>query len=862
MSEQRPEAGGAAQEQAPAASRPRLIDRLPLGDAALLDSGAVLDLFVGWVRECGIEPYPAQEEALLEIAAGRHVILSTPTGSGKSLVAQGLHWKALCEGRRSFYTAPIKALVNEKFFDLCEIFGPENVGMMTGDASINWAAPLVCCTQEVLANIALRRGSATDAPYVVMDEFHYYADRDRGAAWQIPLITLPRTTFLLMSATLGNVAPIAERLARFTGREVADVHSDERPVPLEYEYRETPLQETVEKLLEQDRAPVYIVNFTQREAAEVAGALTSARVAKREERRRISEALRGQRFDSPYGKEMKRILSHGIGLHHAGLLPKYRLLVEQLSQQGLLKVISGTDTLGVGVNVPIRTVLFTRLSKYDGEKVRMLSVRDFKQIAGRAGRKGFDERGWVVCQAPEHVIENKLAVQKRAARRGGRGRPVRKRAAPRGFVAWNAETFRQLVERPPETLESRFRVGHGMLVSLLQRSPEEAGPRGGYGAFAELVARSHEPPRCRRRLLREGAGLFRSLRNAGILRVEGGRVIVDEELQRDFSMHQTLSLYLVEALEALDATTPDYPLEVVSVVEAVLEDPVPILRAQARKARDALYARLKSQRVPYEERQARLERVTHPRPLAEFLEETFRIFALHHPWASREAIRPKSVAREMIEHYASFDDMVRRYGLQRVEGLLLRHLGQVLQALSQSVPDAAKTEELHDILAYLRALIRHVDSSLLHAWEERMQPATEGKIPEAEVPRSPVLTPRAFRARVRAELHGLLRALAAGDLEGALRWLRPDPDEPWTSARLAALLAPFLEKHGAIRFDAEARRAHQTVLKEAGPRRWTVHQTLLDPAGEGLWTLVGRIDLSAGEPGDDPLLHLDDLREA
>ena len=851
-------------------ARPRLIDRVPLGDAGLLDSGTLLDGFLGWVHDCGIEPYTHQEEALLEIAAGRHVVLSTPTGSGKSLVAQAMHYKALCEGKRSFYTAPIKALVNEKFFDLCEVFGPENVGMLTGDASINWGAPVICCTQEVLANMALRQGEATDAPYVIMDEFHYYADRDRGQAWQIPLLTLPKTTFLLMSATLGNVAHIAEALTAHTGREVAEVYSDDRPVPLEFEYRETPLQITVEKLLEADKAPVYVVCFTQRDAAEVAGSLTSARVSDKEERRRIAEAIVGQRFDSPYGKDMKRILSHGIGLHHAGLLPKYRLLVEQLSQQGLLKVIAGTDTLGVGVNIPIRTVLFTKLSKFDGEKVRVLSVRDFRQIAGRAGRKGFDDRGWVECQAPEHVIENKQAAKKafekkgsKAGRGGGRKtKPPRRKSAPPGFVGWNQDTFRQLTEKPPETLGSRFRVTHGMLISVLQRDPAQCGPRGGYGALAELIERSHETPRRKRRLLRDAAVLFRSLRKAEILRVADHRVFVDEDLQQNFSLHQTLSLYLVEAISALDPGEPNYDLDVVSVVEAVLDDPVPILRAQARKARDELYQRLKSERVPYEDRQAKLDKVTHPKPLADFLEETFRTFAEHHPWASREAIRPKSVAREMIEHYASFDDMVKRYGLHRVEGLLLRHLGQVLQTITQGVPDTAKTDAIHEAAAYLRALIQKVDSSLLQEWERRVRPDEMPDEDEPAAPRVPSFTPKAFRARVRAEVHELLRALAQGELEEAARWLHPDEDEPWTAERLAELLAPFLAEHREIRFDAEARRAHHTVLRETGPRRWSLRQTLLDPAGEGFWTLVGRIDLSGGDPGETPLLQLEGLQEA
>src|SRR4029453_9298790 len=428
-----------------------------------------------------------------------------------SLVALGLHFEALCRGKRSFYTAPVKALVNEKFFALCDTFGPENVGMLTGDASINWAAPIVCATQEVLANIVLHQGTRTDAPYVVMDEFHFYADRDRGWAWQVPLLALERTTFLLMSATLGNTAAIEEKLAALTGRAVAHVHRDERPVPLDYKWRETPLHESVEALLEQGRAPIYVVSFTQREAAEVAAALTSAKVATREQRERIATALEGTRFDTPFGKELKRTIGHGVGLHHAGLLPKYRLLVEQLAQQGLLRVVSGTDTLGVGVNIPIRTVLFTGLAKYDGERVRVLSMRDFKQIAGRAGRKGFDERGSVACQAPEHVTANKAAAEREA--RGGKRQP--KRTPPPGFVSWMREQFEQLVAKPPETLVSSFKISHGMILALLQRDADLVGRRGGYGALGELIERCHESPARKRKLRRDAAARFRSLRSAG-----------------------------------------------------------------------------------------------------------------------------------------------------------------------------------------------------------------------------------------------------------------------------------------------------------------------------------------------------------
>jgi superfamily II RNA helicase len=844
---------------------PPLLRHVPEG-AALLDGGAILDRFLRWVDGTGLEPYPAQEEALLELMAGRHVILQTPTGSGKSLVALGLHFKALCEGRRSFYTAPIKALVSEKFFALCDLFGASQVGMLTGDASINWAAPIICCTAEVLSNMALRQGQRTDAPYVVMDEFHYYGDRDRGVAWQLPLLCLPRTTFLLMSATLGNTAHIEERLRAETGREVSHVYSDDRPVPLDYEYSETSIHRTIESLVEGGRAPVYVVSFTQRECAELAQSLTSARVADRDLRGRIAEAVGGFRFDTPYGRDVKRFVSQGIGIHHAGLLPKYRLLVEQLAQRGLLRVICGTDTLGVGVNVPIRAVLLTKLSKFDGEKVRLLSAREFKQITGRAGRRGFDEQGSAICQAPEHVIESR----KRSAQRGGAdrgrkgGKQRRARKPPDGFVGWTRDTLEQLIARPPERLSSQFRVDHGMIVNVLQREREEPVPRGGYGVLIDVIGRSHESSTRKHRLRRESAMRFRSLRKAGVVSLTrnegqaGARVTVDEELQRDFSLYQALSLYLVEALGALDPSQPEYPLDVLSIVEAVVDDPVPILRAQVRKARGELVAKLKAEGVPYEERIDRLDEVTHPKPLAEFVYQTFDLFCESHPWVPHQNIHPKSIAREMVEGFHRFDFYVKRYELQRIEGRLLRYLGDVYGTLMRSVPDARKSDEVHEILAYLRDLIARVDSSLLEEWESLMRPTVELVAPEAPRPSLDLaLTPRAFRARVRTELQALVRALAEGDYEEAARAVHPDSsDDPWDAARFEAELAPFLGQHGRIVWDPEARKAQYSVLKPSGPRTWEVSQALLDPEGDNDWCLEGEIDLHEAPAADEPLFRI------
>jgi superfamily II RNA helicase len=835
--------------------------RPPAGSTA---PDEILTCFLEWVADQGLEPYAAQEEAFLELMADRHVILGTPTGSGKSLVAALLHFKALCEGERSFYTAPTKALVSEKFFWLCEQLDPRNVGMLTGDASINPDAPVVCCTTEVLANMALRRGAATPAPYVVLDEFHYYGDRSRGPAWQIPLLTLENSTFLLMSATLGDTRPLEQALHERTGREVAPIFSEQRPVPLDFDYRETSLHESVEALLDEGRAPIYSVHFTQRECAEQAQALTSARICSREERRALAPQLADFRFDTAYGRELKRFLGFGIGVHHAGLIPKYRLLVEQLAQQSLLKVICGTDTLGVGVNIPIRTVLFSGLCKYDGERMALLTAREFKQIAGRAGRKGFDEEGSVVCQAPVHLVERKRE-QQRAKNRGRKPRPAGR--PPRGAVNWNRDTFQKLIYKTLEPLQSRFWISHGMIVQLLQRDPE-GDASSGYRAVAELIARSHESPVRKRRLRRDAARIFRSLRRAGIVELfrerPGGRyrVRVSEDLQEEFSLHHSLSLYLVDAVHALDPGDPDYALDVLSLVEAILENPRPVLYAQENRAKKELVDRLKAERVPYEERMRQLEGVTWPQPNAEFIDATFEYFAEKHPWLSGESIRPKSVARELFETYTTFDDYVRLYQIARVEGVLLRYLGQVYRTLVQNVPVFAHTAELDDVRAFLGLVIDSVDSSLLQEWESRVDDSKSGGSKpeardEAETKRlrpDLVRDARARTARVRAELHRLVKLLAAGRFDEAVACVHPASD--WGAGDFASALAPFLAEHERIEWSHRARLAEHTVLDAEGPQRWRALQTLLDPSGGGEWFVEAEIDLTADPSPEGPLLRL------
>ncbi|MYL02868.1 MAG: DUF3516 domain-containing protein [Acidimicrobiaceae bacterium] len=691
----------------------------PLGDFLPDTPGAdeLLDAFIEWSAAADLELYPHQEEAVLRLLAGENVVLSTPTGSGKSLVALAGAFAMLAQGRRAVYTAPIKALVSEKFFELTAAFGPSEVGMVTGDASVNGDAPVIACTAEILAQRALRAGADTPADLVVMDEFHYYGDRDRGWAWQVPLLQLPKPRFLLMSATLGDTGALRRDLTARTGRDTALVASAERPVPLDVEYRETPLHVSIEQLLEAGRAPVYIVHFTQREATARAQSLTSLKVLGPAEKEAVKEAVGGFRFDTPIGKDLRRFVLSGIGVHHAGMLPKYRLLVEKLAQQGHLRLICGTDTLGVGVNVPIRTVLFTQLYKYDGRRTRVLSVRDFQQISGRAGRRGFDTVGSVWVQAPEHAVENKRAEMRAAGDPKKLRKLVRKKPPDRGYAHYDDKTLTRLWDGTPETLESSFDVTHAMMLNVLDR------PGDGCTAMKRLLVDNHEPRPRQRRHIRKAVGVFRSLIDAEIVEVLdepddlGRPVRVNLDLQDEFRLNQPLGLFAVEAVSVLDPTATDYHLQALSVAESVLEDPMAVLLAQRDQARDELMTRMKDEGVEYEERMARLAEVTWPKPEAEFIEPAFEVFARHHPWVGHLRPSPKSVVRDMVEHADTFNQYVSRYGLKRSEGLVLRYLTDCYKALAQTVPASAVNDRLAEVIEWLGALVREVDSSLLDEWE-------------------------------------------------------------------------------------------------------------------------------------------------
>ena len=854
----------------------RLDTRVPTG----ADADAAYDAFTGWVEEQGLDLYPHQDEAVIELLGGNHVVLATPTGSGKSLVAVGAHLVALTQDKVSFYTAPIKALVSEKFFSLIEVFGADNVGMLTGDAAVNPDAPIICCTAEVLANIALREGRSADVGLVVMDEFHFYGEADRGWAWQVPLIELVDAQFLLMSATLGDVSFLVEDLKRRTGRDTAVVDQAERPVPLTFSWSMEPLDDTLEELVTTGQGPVYVVHFTQAAAVEHAVALLkgSTKVGA-VDKVAIAERIGAFRFGAGFGKTLSQLVRSGIGVHHAGMLPKYRRLVETLAQSGLLRVICGTDTLGVGINVPIRTVLFTGLAKFDGNRQRVLKTREFQQIAGRAGRAGFDTAGYVVVQAPEHVIENEQAKAKSAARQaaGKKKSKAQLKKPPEGTVVWTEQTFDKLVAGVPEKLSGRMKVDNAMLINVVSRD-EDA-----FAVMRRLLTDNHEDRRQQLRLARRGLRLARSLVRTGILtRLDeldelGRRYVLTVDLPVDFALNQPLSHFALAAFDVLDPEELTYGLDVVSIVESVLEAPRQILMAQQHAARGEAVGEMKADGLEYDERMALLDQITWPQPLRELLEALYETYRQTHPWLREDALSPKSIVREMWENGMGFTDFVGRYQLARSEGLVLRYLTDAYRTLRQTVPETHRSPDVEDVIEWLGETVRQTDSSLLDEWEALSDPDhLSSSVAHHEPPPPPrplSRQDRPFRVMVRNTMWARVDAVARDDLDALMRIervaadrLTPPREVVVVRSAWDAAIEAFYAEHDRVGLDADARgpelitvgaeRVGEPVGAEEGTeaRVRDVRQTLHDPQGHHDWVIDAVVDCDATDEAGELVL--------
>ncbi|KRN55403.1 DEAD DEAH box helicase [Atopobium minutum] len=824
-------------------------ERIPWPDDesyANIPADEALDLYLDWVADQAIEPWDHQLEALLDLAAGNHVILGTPTGSGKSLVALGLCFLAVCTDRRAYYTAPIKALVSEKFFALCDVLGKDNVGMITGDVVINAQAPIICCTAEILAQDALRFGMQADIGCVVMDEFHYYGDSDRGWAWQVPLLTLPHTQFLLMSATLGDVNAITQALEKHTGRAVDLVLTAPRPVPLSYEFVETPLEATVELALRDGDAPLYIVHFSQEAAVKSAQALASYGVSTKEQRDQIKDALKGARFNTAFGKTLKRLLLTGVGVHHAGMLPRYRLLVERLAQQGLIPVICGTDTLGVGINVPIHTVLLTQLTKFDGHRMRRLNAREFHQIAGRAGRSGFDTEGRVIAQANEYDIERARALLK-AAGDPKKIRKIKPKTPPHDFVSWNNKTFERLIAATPEPLRPHLKITNSIVLAGVEQGADA------WSRLHALVDESAQTDAQKAELSQHIDEVLATLLDAQVISRDvpadtplgPANYALETDLPQNFLLTQPLSPFMLAALELLDPQDTNYALDLISMVEATLDNPSQILRAQEKELRSKALATLKAQGVEYDERMQQVQEITYPKPLEELLTQAFASYCEQVPWAADYALAPKSILRQMVESASDFKTYSSCYKLSRSEGTLLRYLSDAYRTLAHTIPEHFIDERLADIISWLSIVVRTTDSSLIDEWSQDSSQDQGAQYAAPHAPDAVVVDRHGTTLLVRNSLFARVRLAAFGrtDKLGDL-----DSDWGWRQLVWQQALDAYFEVHTEILLDADARSTAYLSIDESDEKSahvWHVHQIFSDPKGDHDFGIWADVDLDA-----------------
>ena len=871
-----------------------LFDLLPLTpDHKLIpiDPEDALMRYSSWVQSQGITLWPHQEEALLDLASNEHVILGTPTGSGKSLVAVGMCYFACTQNKTIYYTAPIKALVSEKFFYLVKLFGKDLVGMITGDCVINSEAPIICCTAEILAQDALRWETDSDIKLVCMDEFHYFGDKDRGWAWQVPLLVLKDTQFLLMSATLGDTTALAQKLKSLTQRDVSTITNAPRPVPLSYSYSTLSLEASVELIMQQRGVPVYIVCFAQSEAQKSAAALASFGISNKEEREEIKKELAGFNFSTAYGKELKRLLLCGVGVHHAGMLPRYRLLVERLAQKGLLPVICGTDTLGVGINVPIHTVVLRALAKYDGRRMRILNSREFHQITGRAGRSGFDTEGVVVSLATPYEIE-RLRARAKAANDPKKLKRIKVPKPPEGYVGWSEHTFQKLIESEPEALTPRLKITHAMVLAEVMHGGAA------YARLHALIKNSFQTAEEQQKLIHACQEIFATLMDAGVIVREEGTgtdaqpgddtasdqpaagttsdtaatqpagdtnaataavqptattaddtwenasYALAKDIPSDFALDQMLAPFVIAACELIDRESPNYALDIVSLVEASLENPPQIMKALVKEAKNKALAEMKMEGIDYEERMERLENVSYEKPLKELIDAAYTRYCAEVPWAKDFQLYPKSIVRAMLESANDFKGYVQKISISRSEGTLLRYLSDAWRVLAKTIPQEFINDDLERIISWLHMLIRTTDSSLLDEWE---MDSLTAKAPQ---------TPRVGPAQIIEDPHGLeimihnalfKRVLLASKNDSAALGKLDEPfgfyERKWRS-----VLDEFFEAHESlyINQDARSKRYFSVDTREEKTQHlWHAHISFLDAEGDIDFGISADVDLDA-----------------
>jgi len=694
-----------------------------------------------WSR--GLEPYPVQEQAIGKIFAGESVLVTVPTGTGKTLMAKAALHAAVGRGQRAIYTTPLRALTEEKYRELCDDFGESNVGFATGDYKVNRDAPVQVEVAEILWNRIVADKNVCPAEIVVMDEGHYFNDPERGYVWEQSIIGLdPRTQLVVLSATVGHPERFCHwvELTRRVGMELVD--SRERKVPLVHEFREEMMIDTVRDLAFSGDVPAIVFVFGREQCFEVARLLKSCRRFTSDEEKAKVEAMCDEALlPSGASKELRPLLAHGIGIHHAGILPRYKQLVEQLALERLIKFVVSTETIAAGINLPARTVVFPSLRKFIKKEPRLITAAEYHQMAGRAGRPQFDDRGLAITLAPEDIVSDIKKELKDAAKRPAydEGKvkksvynKAKSEAQRKGDIVWTPEVHAELVKGEPAELRSKTKITAEQVLAIglpdLAKDPllvtdaekrmaeaEASLPPSMRLDIATVIENLLLTDRERRDLQKTLAQLVDNLKAIGVIDEHGKQI--GGEMIRKLQGMDGLFIFFVLFNHQLDY------IELRQLVEYLVDHDI-IQRQLDRKLEDAkrewMRTKLREMRetnpqVSWDDVEAEYDKA-HPRELT-------KIELIHQEFSSKVphpelhgGKRVKNTWATLEDANTGFLEFVEQHHLQHEEGNLFSYLIRVMN-FAQKLYEASQLSEFEDMADRVRKLLARIDLRLLDtAW--------------------------------------------------------------------------------------------------------------------------------------------------
>jgi hypothetical protein len=703
------------------------------------DADLELAFYDKFLLSRGLEPYPVQEQAVTAIFAGKSVLVTVPTGTGKTLMAKAALFRAVGRGERAIYTTPLRALTEEKYRELCADFGDENVGFATGDYKVNREAPIQVEVAEILWNRIVADKHVAPAEIVVMDEGHYFNDPERGYVWEQSIIGLdPRVQLVILSATVGHADRFCQWVEVTRRVPMALVESRERKVPLVHEYREEMLIDTVRDLAHGGDVPAIVFVFGREQCFEVARLLKSCRrFTTDEEKAKIDAMCDEALLPSGEAKELRPLLTHGIGVHHAGILPRYKQLVEQLALERLIKFVVSTETIAAGINLPARTVVFPSLRKFIKQQPRMITAAEYHQMAGRAGRPQFDDRGLAITLAPEQVVSDLKKELKDAAKRPaydeakvkktvyGRARADAQR---KNDLIWTPETHAELVRGEPAELRSKTKISAEQVLAIGLPDLTAAKIPQSEAELRMAEAERSLPPsmrldivtvienlllteRERKELLKVLAQLVDNMKALGVLDEHGKQV--SGEMIRQLQGMDGLFIYYVLFNHQLDYE------ELRQLVEYLIDHDI-IQRQLDRKGEDEKREwmrnklrelRLENPHVTWDDVEAQYE-AEHPRQFTK-IELIHGEFAAKVPHPELHGgKKAKNTWAQLEDGGLGFLEFVEKHGLEHEEGNLFSYLVRVMN-FATKLGEASQLPEFSDMAERVRKLLARIDLRLV-----------------------------------------------------------------------------------------------------------------------------------------------------